>query len=58
MTVCALTEQQHRGDMADPDQSARIAILMRISGQFAAEYLVYQGLQEEVKKAFASGNFK
>ena len=44
--------------MADPDQSARVAILMRISGQFAAEYAVYQGLQEEVKKAFASGNFK
>jgi len=32
--------------------------MMQISGQFASEYSLFQGLQEEVKKAFATGNFK
>ena len=48
---------QHRGDMAGPEASV-VELLMQISSQFASEYLVFQGLQEEVKKAFASGNFK
>jgi hypothetical protein len=48
---------QHRGDLAGPESSVH-ETLRRISGQFAAEYFVYKGLQEEVKKAFATGNFK
>jgi hypothetical protein len=47
---------QHRGDMTD--QSSLPDLIMQISGQFASEYMVHRGLQEEVKKAFASGNFK
>jgi hypothetical protein len=47
---------QHRGDMTDP--SSLPELMMQISGQFASEYMVYRGLQQEVKKAFASGNFK
>jgi hypothetical protein len=52
-----ITIEQHRGDMSGPEASVH-EILMRISGQFASEYMVYRGLQEEVKKAFATGNFK
>jgi hypothetical protein len=56
-SATCLTAQQHRGDMAGPPDSV-LQVMTRISGQFASEYLVYQGLQEEVKKAFATGNFK
>jgi hypothetical protein len=55
-SASGLMPPQHRGDMSDA--SSLPDLMMQISGQFASEYMVYRGLQEEVKKAFASGTFK
>lgn len=51
-----LNFEQHRGDMSGPESSI-LDILKQIAGQFAAEYLLYPRLREQVKEAFATGNF-
>ena len=56
LLVTIHTIQQHRGDMAGSESSV-VEILMQISGQYAAEYLLYPRLREQVKEAFATGNF-
>jgi hypothetical protein len=42
--------------MAGPESSV-LDILKQIAGQFAAEYLLYPRLREQVREAFSTGNF-